>query len=103
MHIQEADLLFCKQRKVLALFDRDLFVYVEYAWVIEVHLNVFEWEYSFHRHEKWNTSLDWEILMGLWDRILHQKLVELTDLFAAERQNIDQREKLVYVERVALA
>jgi len=42
MHIQEAYLLFCEQCKVLTLFDRYLFVYVEYTWVIEVHLNVFE-------------------------------------------------------------
>ena len=100
MHIEVRYLLLGVYGHILLLFDRHFLINLEHRLVIEVHLDVLEAENRLHGHKQWNAGLDGETLVGVRQLVLQKELVELADLLTAEREHVDQRKKLVYVERV---
>ena len=100
VHIEVRYLLLGVYGHILLLFDGHLLIYLEHRLVIEVHLDILEAENRLHGHKQWDAGLDGETLVGVRQLVLQKELVELADLLAAEREHVDQRKELVYVERV---
>ena len=86
---------------ILTLFYSHLLVDFENGGVVETQSNVSEREDGLHSHKEGYSGFDRKRVW--WQRVLQKELVELSNLFAAERQNMDQREEALDVEGVALA
>ena len=86
---------------VLTLFDGHFFVDLKHGRVIEAQTNVSEGEDGLHGHEKRYTSFNRKRVW--WEWILQQELVELANLLAAKREDVNQRQEAFDVEGIALA
>jgi hypothetical protein len=91
VHIEVTYLLLGIDRHILTLLNSNLFVNFKNTLIIKVHLDIFERKHGFHGHEKRDASLDGEAILGVGQLVLQQELIELTDLLATERQDVDQR------------
>ena len=65
-------------------------------------MDIFEAENSFHCHEERDSSLHWERFVFVWDLVFEEEFIELANLLAAKREDVDQRQELRNVKWILI-